>query len=53
MKDKLDSLRMVRDRLADEIVGLELRLEDVLDEHRFAADRLTHCRTINAPGWRP
>ena len=53
MKNKLDSLRMVRDRLADEIVGLELRLEDVLDDHRFTADRLAHCRTINAPGWRP
>ena len=53
MKDKLDSMRMTRDRLADEIVGLELRLEDALDEHRFAADRLAHCRTINAPGWRP
>ncbi|HEU0236624.1 MAG TPA: hypothetical protein VFR14_09310 [Candidatus Limnocylindrales bacterium] len=53
LKVKLDTLRMTRDRLADEIVGLEVRLEDALDEQRFAADRLAHCRTINAPGWRP
>lgn len=53
LKNKLDTLRMTRDRLADEIVELEVRLEDALDAHRFAADRLAHCRTINAPGWRP
>jgi hypothetical protein len=53
LKERLDQLRTLRDRIADTRVDLEIRLEDALDAQRFAADRLAHCRAINAPGWRP
>ncbi len=53
LKERLDGLRALRDRIADKRVDLEIKLEDALGDQRFAADRLAHCRTINAPGWRP
>lgn len=53
LKDRLDNLRALRDRIADRRVDLEISFEDALGAHRFAADRLAHCREINAPGWRP
>jgi hypothetical protein len=53
LKDKLDHLRGIRDHIADETADLEVRLESVLEDQRFAAERLAHCRAINAPGWRP
>ncbi len=53
LKDKLDHLRGIRDQIADQTANLEVRLESAIEAQQFAADRLTHCRTINAPGWRP
>ena len=53
LKERLDTLRALRDRIADRRVDLEIRFEDALAAHQFAADRLAHCREINAPGWRP
>ena len=53
LKARLDQLRTLRDRIADRRVDLELRFEDVLNAQRDASERLAHCRTINAPGWRP
>jgi len=53
LKERLDKLRALRDRIADRRVDLEIKLEDALGDQRFAAERLAHCRTINAPGWRP
>ena len=53
LKDRLDTLRAARDRIADRRVGLEIQFEDALAAQQFAAERLAHCRTINAPGWRP
>lgn len=53
LKARLDQLRTLRDRIADRRVDLELKFEDVLAEQRDASERLAHCRTINAPGWRP
>jgi hypothetical protein len=53
LKAKLDHLSTIRDRIADENADLAERFEGVLEDQRFAADRLAHCRAINAPGWRP
>jgi hypothetical protein len=53
LKDRLDNLRSIRDRISDEQTSLEIAFEDALDRHRFAADRLAHCRRINSPDWRP
>ena len=53
LKERLDKLRALRDRIADRRVDFEIKLEDALGDQRFAAERLAHCRTINAPGWRP
>lgn len=53
LKERLDKLRALRDRIADKRVDLEIKMEDALGDQRFAAERLAHCRTINAPGWRP
>jgi hypothetical protein len=39
-------------RAAREGDGQE-ELNSAIEADRFAADRLNHCRTINAPGWRP
>ncbi|MEW6225250.1 MAG: hypothetical protein AB1627_11535 [Chloroflexota bacterium] len=50
---RLDQLRTLRDRIADRRVDLEMQFESVLDAQRFASERLAHCRSINAPGWRP
>ena len=53
LKARLDQLRTLRDRISDRRVDLEIQFESVLDAQRFASERLAHCRTINAPGWRP
>lgn len=53
LKRKLDQLRANRDRILDMQAEMEIELEDAIDAQRFAADRLAHCREINAPGWRP
>jgi len=53
LKERLDKLRALRDRIADKRVDLEMRFETSLENQQFAADRLAHCRAINAPGWRP
>jgi hypothetical protein len=53
MKERLDKLRGIRDRIADRRVELEIELEDAIEAQRFAAERLAHCRTINSPDWRP
>lgn len=53
LKERLDKLRALRDRIADKRADLEMRFETSLETQQFAADRLAHCRAINAPGWRP
>jgi len=53
LKERLDALRALRDRIADRRVELEIKFEDAVEAQQFAADRLAHCREINAPGWRP
>jgi hypothetical protein len=53
LKRKLDHLRATRDRILDMQAEMEIELEDAVAGQRFAADRLAHCREINAPGWRP
>ena len=53
LKDKLDHLRGIRDHILDDQADLEIRMEDALGAHKFAADRLAHCREINSPDWRP
>lgn len=53
LKRKLDNLRANRDRILDMQAEMEIELEDAISAQRFAADRLAHCREINAPGWRP
>jgi hypothetical protein len=53
LKRKLDHLRATRDRILDMQAEMEIELEDAIGAHQFAADRLAHCREINAPGWRP
>ena len=53
LKDHLDHLRAMRDRIVDKQVELEIRMEDVLGQHQFAAERLAHCQKINGPDWRP
>ncbi|MEK6721359.1 MAG: hypothetical protein AABZ33_11925 [Chloroflexota bacterium] len=53
LKDRLDRLRALRDRIADKRVDLEMQFETSLENQQFAADRLAHCRAINVPGWRP
>jgi len=52
LKRKLDNLRTNRDRILDMQAEMEIELEGAIDAQRFAADRLAHCREINAPGWR-
>jgi hypothetical protein len=52
LKEKLDILRIKRDAVLDQTATLEVELESALEKARFARDRLDHCRTINAPGWR-
>jgi hypothetical protein len=53
MKERLDQLRALRDRIADRRVDLEMKLESSLEAQHFAAERLAHCRAINDPSWRP
>jgi hypothetical protein len=53
LKAQLDILRIKRDAVLDQTATLEVELESALEKARFARDRLDHCRTINAPGWRP
>lgn len=53
MKERLDDLRARRDRIADKRAELEIEFEDALADQRFAAERLSHCRKINSPDWRP
>jgi hypothetical protein len=53
LKRKLDHLRATRDRILDMQAEMEIDFEDAVGAQRFAADRLAHCREINAPGWRP
>ena len=53
LKRKLDQLRAARDRILDKQAEMEIELEDAIGAQRFAAERLAHCREINAPGGRP
>ena len=53
LKERLDQLRAIRDRIADRRADLEVEFEDALGKHRYAEERLTHCRLINEPGWQP
>jgi len=53
LKARLDQLRAIRNGIADRRVELEIKFEDALEAQHDAADRLTHCRRINAPDWRP
>ena len=53
LKQKLDNLRASRDLILDRQAEMEIELEDVIGAQRFAAERLAHCREINAPGWKP
>jgi hypothetical protein len=53
LKDKLDHLRSIRDRILDDQADLEIRMEDALAAQTFAADRLAFCHKINSPDWRP
>lgn len=50
---KLDQLRASRDRILDMQAEMEIELEDAIEAQRFAADRLAHCREVNAPGRTP
>ena len=53
LKRKLDQLRATRDRILDMQAEMDIELEDAIGAQQFAAERLAHCREINAPGWRP
>lgn len=53
LRRKLDQLRVNRDRILDMQAEMEIELEDAIGAQQFAADRLAHCREINAPGWKP
>jgi hypothetical protein len=53
LKERLDTLRGIRDRIADKRVELEIDLEDAIDAQRSAAARLAKCREVNSPDWRP
>jgi hypothetical protein len=53
LKQRLDNLRAIRDRIADKRVELELDFEDTLEAQRSAAARLATCRELNSPDWKP
>ena len=53
LKDKLDHLRAIRDRILDDQADLEIRMESALEAQTFAADRLAFCHKVNSPDWRP
>jgi hypothetical protein len=50
---QLDIIRAQLLNLHGATTQLEIQLEDALNAQHFAADRLSHCRLVNSPGWRP